>query len=102
MSEVTVTDNQAEGRYEAELDGELVGRAMYRAKPDRIVFTHTEVSPAAGGKGVGSALARAALDDVRARGLQAVPMCPFIADFIKRHPGYADLVPAEFQVAIRP
>jgi uncharacterized protein len=32
------------------------------------------------------------LDDLRARGLALVPLCPFVADFITRHPEYADLV----------
>ena len=41
-------------------------------------------------------LARAALEDARARGLMVVPFCPFIADFIERHlDQYRDLVAPE-------
>ena len=56
------------------------------------MFTHTEVFDAYEGKGVGSALARGALDDVRARGGRLVALCPFIAAYLERHPEYADLV----------
>ena len=74
------------------MDGELLGTARYERREDVVVLTHTEVDPAAEGKGVGSALARAALDGARAAGLRVVPQCPFIATWIERHPDYADLV----------
>lgn len=91
MSEVR--DNHDESRYEASLDGKAVGFANYRTEPGRVVFTHTEVRPEAEGKGVGTALIRWALDDVRRRGLSAVPLCPFVRSFIARHPEYDDLIP---------
>ena len=55
-------------RSEARLDGELAGFAAYHLTDELIVFTHTEVDPAFEGKGVGGALARHALDEVRGRG----------------------------------
>jgi predicted GNAT family acetyltransferase len=93
MSDVDVTDNPAENRYEARIDGELLGHSDYHLTKSSIVFTHTEVSPDAEGKGVGSALARGALDDVRAKGERdVVPVCTFIHGWIDDHPEYADLV----------
>lgn len=94
-TEVEVTDVEASQRYEARLDGELAGFAEYRRRDGRTVFTHTEVDDRFEGRGVGSALAAGALDDVRARGERAVPICPFIASFIERHDDYADLVDHE-------
>ncbi len=91
MSE-NVIDNPQASRYEIHVDGRLAGFVEYRNRPGRIVFTHTEVDAEYEGKGVGSALARGALDDVRARGLAVVPGCPFIKGWISRHPGYEDLV----------
>lgn len=88
-----VTDVRDTGEgYEITVDGVRAGVAEYRRRADRVVFTHTEVDPSFEGKGVGSALAKAALDDVRARGLKAVPLCPFIRAWIDRHPDYEDLV----------
>ena len=89
--DVEVRDNPAEKRFEAWIDDELCGIAEYRLRPGAIVFTHTEVLVE--GKGVGSALARKALDAVRADGeLRVVPLCPFIKEWIDRHPAYQSLV----------
>ena len=93
MAEVKVTDNAAEKRYEAWVDGELAGAAYYDTADDLIVFTHTEVEEDFEGAGVGSALARGALDDVRADGRrQVILRCPFIRGWIERHPDYQDLL----------
>ena len=93
MSDVQVTNNEAEKRYEARVDGRLAGSAYYDTADDLIVFTHTEVDDDYEGQGVGSTLARAALDDVRADGRRkVVPRCPFIKGWIDRHPDYKDLL----------
>jgi predicted GNAT family acetyltransferase len=90
-----ITRNDAEQQYEARVDGELAGIAQFQLDGDRIVFTHTEVDDRFEGQGVGSALARTALDDVRTRGtLRVVPRCEFIRSWIEQHPEYADLVDA--------
>ena len=91
---VTVTDNQDQHRFEARVDGELAGFAEYRLRGDDvIIFTHTEVDDAYEGRGVGSALARQALDAVRDAGeRRVVPRCPFIKAWIDRHPDYRELV----------
>jgi uncharacterized protein len=87
-----VTDDPAAGRFEIRLDGQLAGAAYYSRRGDRVVFTHTEVDDAFEGRGVGSALARGALDAVRARGERVVVVCPFIAGYIAKHAEYQDLV----------
>lgn len=86
--------NPEQHRYEAHLDGELAGFADYELRgDDLIVFTHTEVDDAFEGHGVGGALARFALDDVRSTGARrVVPRCPFIKEWIEKHPDYQDLV----------
>ena len=97
MGDVVVTDNPGASRFEAHLDGELAGFAAYQAADDLIMFTHTEVDDAFEGEGVGSALARGALDAVRADGSRKVlPRCPFIRGWIEKHPDYQDLVDSTF------
>ena len=92
MAVEVVHDNGAR-RYEGRVDGALAGFADYQLTDELVVFTHTEVDPAFEGQGVGSAIARAALDDVRDAGARKVlPICPFIAGWIARHPDYAPLV----------
>lgn len=93
MSDLDLKNNTDAHQYEAWSDGELAGFAAYKLADDRITFTHTVVEPAFEGKGVGSQLARFALDDVRADGSRSVvPRCPFIKAWIGKHPDYADLV----------
>ena len=92
MSDLVVRDNPEELRYEALRDGELVGIVRYRIEPGVVVLVHTEVDEAVEGTGVGSQLVRGALDDLRARGLELVPVCPFVAAYLRRHPEDADLV----------
>jgi uncharacterized protein len=93
--DATVVDVPQAHRYELLLDGRRIGLLAYRQRHDRVAFTHTEVTPACEGRGFGSRLAAAALDDARRRGLVVVPLCPFIAAYIDRHPEYRDLVAPE-------
>jgi predicted GNAT family acetyltransferase len=83
-------------RYELRLDGRLIGLAAYRRRNGRIAFTHTEVDESCEGRGFGSMLAAAALDDARRQGLEVAPLCPFIAYYIDRHPEYQPLVAAGY------
>ena len=87
-----ITHHATLNRYEARVEGVLAGIAEYTLGPGVITMTHTEVEPRFEGRGVGSALARTALDDARQHGLMVQPRCHFIAGWIERHPGYADLV----------
>ncbi|MHA6620748.1 GNAT family N-acetyltransferase [Pseudonocardia sp. DLS-67] len=88
-----VTDAPEQHRYEARIDGELAGFAEYRASDRIVTFVHTQVMPDFEGKGVGSALVRGALDDVRAHGRKVRAVCPFVKGYVERHPDeYGDLV----------
>ncbi len=79
-------------RFEARVDGKRAGASYYRVDRGRVVFTHTLVEPAWEGQGVGSALAGAALVQVRASGRKVVARCPFIGAYLQRHPEFADLL----------
>ena len=97
---IAVTDDTEHHRYAVAVDGVPAGGAYYRHEDGRVVFTHTEVDPVWEGRGVGSALARAALDDVRRTGRHAIPRCPFIAGWIRRHPEYLDVVDEEHRASL--
>lgn len=79
-------------RFEIHVDGTLAGHADYRLEPGAIVFTHTEIDPMYAGHGLGGELVGAALDQVRHRQLSVVPDCPFVRDWLAKHPDYQDLV----------
>jgi predicted GNAT family acetyltransferase/glutaredoxin len=92
VDEAVVVDSPEASRYELRLDGRLVGLAAYRRRDGRIAFTHTEVDETLEGRGFGSRLAAGALDDAGRQGLDVVPLCPFIAAYIRRHPERERLV----------
>jgi hypothetical protein len=86
-----VTNNEAANRYELEVEGQLA-LAAYRLRDGRITFTHTEVPDALEGRGIGKRLVKAALDDVRTRGLEVVPACAFVKHYVETHPEEQDLL----------
>lgn len=100
--DVVVTNNETARQYEAHVDGELVGRASYRLVGQRVVFTHTEVSPAWERRGIATTMVRHALDDVIARGLQITPLCPFVVGFVGRHPSYLAHVDPKHRGGLEP
>ena len=90
--QIRVVDNPAELRYELWLDGARAGFVAYRREPGVVVLVHTDIDPAHEGRGLGSRLVSGALDDLRRRGLSVVPLCPFVAAYLRRHPEETDLV----------
>jgi uncharacterized protein len=96
---IAVRDNPSELRYELLLDDHVVGEIRYRRAPDTVALVHTEVLPSLEGGGFGARLVAEALDDIRARGLHVVPICPFVRSYIRRHPEYADLVIRDGEVS---
>jgi predicted GNAT family acetyltransferase len=91
---VEVRDVPEAKRYEARVDEEskVAGVAEYIRTTELIAFVHTEVEPEYEGAGVGSALARTALDEARAANLRVLATCPFFAGWISRHPEHQDLL----------
>jgi predicted GNAT family acetyltransferase len=91
-SDFEIIDNPDNDRYEVRSNGAVIGRADYQRDGNRVVIPHTQIDPAHGGQGLGGRMVRYALDDIRRQGLTVVPACPFVADFISKHPEYADLL----------
>ncbi|AEG91679.1 GNAT family N-acetyltransferase [Ramlibacter tataouinensis] len=96
-----LSDNPARHRFELHVGGELAAFAEYNVLKTGMLFTHTEVLPSFERRGVGSAIVRFALDEVRRRSLLAIPVCPFVAGFLRKHPDYQDLVSAQTRRAYR-
>jgi uncharacterized protein len=89
-----VVNNEAEQRFEAHVQGHTAFLA-YRRFPDRLVLVHTEVPPAIEGKGIAGKLVARALDFARAAHLRVIPLCPYVTDFVRKHPEYHDLLSAD-------
>ena len=89
----TVTEAPERERFEARDEaGVTAGVVTYQLTGSIIAYTHTEVEPAFEGKGVGSLLARAVMDDARAKGRTVVPICPFLSGWLEKHREYDGIV----------
>jgi predicted GNAT family acetyltransferase len=84
-SDLVVVDVPESRRYDARIGSETVGFSEYQLKDGTITFLHTEVDPDMEGRGFGSRLAAAVLDDARSRGLEIGAKCPFISAYVRRH-----------------
>ena len=80
-----VRDNREQSQFELEQDGEMAILA-YERNDQRVMLMHTEVPASLRGGGVGSALVRGALEQIRRDGLQVVAVCPFVRAYMKKHP----------------
>ncbi|HET7327952.1 MAG TPA: GNAT family N-acetyltransferase [Nocardioidaceae bacterium] len=90
----SLRDNSDRHRFEITRGDEIGGWVDYEQSDEAITLVHTEVDPAFEGEGLGSKLARGALDEARSRRLPVLPVCSFIAGYIQRHDEYVDLVPS--------
>ncbi len=97
LNDVLVTNNEEAHRFEATVDG-LHAFLVYRLTPDRMILLHTEVPAPLEGHGLAAKLTRAALDFARAHRLRVVPLCPYVADFLRKNTEYRDLLsPGDLQ-----
>lgn len=75
-----------------------VGFADYdRIGASSVLIKHTEIDPAHEGKGYASALVRFMLDDLRSQAKSVIPICPYTAAFIRKHPEYLDVVREDYR-----
>lgn len=93
--DVTVSDRPAANRFEIRIGDGVAGFVSYRPAESKYTFTHTEVDDRFEGQGLGSRLVAGALDAMRERHTSVLPVCPFVRDYIDRHPEYLDLVAAD-------
>lgn len=90
--DIQIVDVPRLGRYELLFDGKRAGLVTYLRAPGVITFVHTEIDGAYEHHGLGHKLAKFVLDEARANGDAVRPRCPFITEYIRDHPEYADLV----------
>lgn len=88
---IEVKDNENARQFEARIDGHLA-KVEYMMGGDRIFLTHTEVPPALEGKGIASALVEKVLQIVDERKLKMVPLCPYVATYLRKHPEWKRLL----------
>ncbi len=86
-----IRDNKAQSRFELDA-GDATAFADYRLTPTAVIITHTETPRALRGRGIASELVKGALESIRADRRKVIAGCGFVADYLRKHPEYADLV----------
>ncbi|HWR16608.1 MAG TPA: GNAT family N-acetyltransferase [Terriglobales bacterium] len=99
MGTVTVRHNPQQSRFETDVNGELA-TLDYEQRGNSIALTHTKVPRKAWNMGIGSALARAALEYAQGAATPVIPECEFVVTFLKRNPKYLNIVDSEHRRAI--
>ena len=90
LEKLEVTHNAEKYRFETWIDHQL-SKLDYLLDEDTIVMTHVGVYPEHRGQGVAGKLVEIALNYAEENSLRVIPMCPYVAAYIRRHPQYIDL-----------
>ena len=88
---IKITHDIEAKRFETAID-DHVGSISYQEQDGKLVYDHTIVPQALGGRGVGSALVKHALNYARENDKKVVPQCSFVSSYISKHPEYQDLL----------
>ncbi|MFC7451175.1 GNAT family N-acetyltransferase [Rhodococcus daqingensis] len=99
-----VLDAPARHRFEVRLGADLAGFTQYLDRGGQRIFFHTEIGEQYGGRGLASLLIHDALGETVRQGKRIVPICPFVAGYLKKHDDFAsdvDPVTPEALQAVR-
>lgn len=95
--EVKIKENTEKKRFEVEVENKIALIEYIRAE-DKMYLTHTEVPTELEGKGIASSMAKQVLQQIKDENLKLVPLCPFIASYIKRHPEWKEILAKGYNV----
>ena len=95
--EVKIKENKEKKRFEVEVENKLALIEYIRAE-DKMYLTHTEVPSELEGKGIASSMAKQVLQQIKDEDLKLVPLCPFIASYVKRHPEWKEILAEGYKV----
>ena len=90
--EIKLEDGATGGRYVAVVEGHKAEMTFSKAGTSRIIIDHTAVPKELGGKGVGVALVKRAVEDARRNGVKIIPLCPFAKAQINKHTEWQDVL----------
>ncbi len=95
MSELTITNNEQQQRFEVAVDNELA-YLEYRFHKNDIALMHTFVPESLGGRGIATELAKFAFKYAEDNKHPIMVYCPFVAGFLKKNPEYNRLVDPKY------
>lgn len=87
-----IIHNQANQRFETIIDEHTAYLSYAIINDDTLDYNHTIVPPELGGKGLGKALVKVALDYAASHNKKVVPSCSFVASHIQKNAEYQSLL----------
>lgn len=91
LEQIPIKDNTTAQQFEMRVEGHLA-KIEYTLSGDRIFLTHTEVPQALEGKGIAANMVSRVLIAIEERKLKLVPLCPYVAAYIRKHPEWKRLL----------
>lgn len=91
FEDMPLINNELSRQLELVIDG-VKAKIEYDMQKDRMFLLHTEVPPALGGRGIGNAIVEKALHYIDENNLKLVPLCPFVASYVRKHPEWKRLL----------
>lgn len=96
-----LTDNTYDQQFELDVDGETA-LLQYQLHQQYLTLIHTEVPVSLQGRGMGTALVEKVLLQAAERQLTLIPLCPFVAHYLRHHPEWYRLVAPGYWPAATP
>lgn len=93
-----IKDNPERKRFEYEVDGQTSYVEYIINSMGMIFLTHTEVPKAIEGQGIAFQMIHEVLKDIEKRSLELVPLCPVVAEYLRRNPEWKKLLAKNFNV----
>ncbi len=96
-NELVLKDNTDRKQFELSVEG-FTARIEYMIMSNKIFLTHTEVPRELEGKGVGSKIVKLAFEEIEKRGLKLIPLCPFVAKYLTKHPEWKKILADDVKI----
>jgi uncharacterized protein len=90
LDQLEVIHNPAESRFEVWVNGQLA-KLDYSKDGNTIVMMHVGVPYEFRGHGVAGKITQAGLEYAKSNSLRVIPMCSYVAAYIRRTPQYVGL-----------
>lgn len=90
MTEDVVQHRETGKRFTTRTPSGLAYISYERPDDQTLDLQHTVVPEADRGRGIGTSLVEAAMNHARENGLRVVATCPFVRNWLEKHPEYRD------------
>lgn len=80
--------NKNANRFELWVDNKYLAEITYTTHNGKLYLNHTGVPNELSGQGIGKILTIKTFEVIRAEGLQAIAVCPYLVALVKKNPAW--------------